>query len=161
MLKIILLLLTGLLQSTLAYTWIVEDQCTDLKIQIINHSQSSCFLSKFILISGVIVNISEFRKLTVVAPWEVSPWFVVSENYARSTDFYGDPIHVFMEYDCGDGKMVTFVSQKSKCLRSSASVTGMVFSEYNMAISSELSDASMRENTPGTILWTFYDRMSA
>lgn len=154
--KIKLLLLIGILQSTLGYAWIVEDQCTNLKVQIINHSQSFCYLSNFLLISGVIVHNSAVPKLIV--PGEESPWLVVSENDARSTDFYGDPIHFFMQYDCGDGKMVTFISHKTKCMRSSASVTGMVLSEYNMAISSELSDASMRENTPGTVLWTFADR---
>lgn len=156
MFKINWLLFIGMLQSTLSYAWIVQDQCTNLKIQIINNSQSSCHLRNSLLISGV--KVLQSAAPETIPSGETSSWFVLSENDSQSTDFYGDPIHLYMQYECGDGKMVTFISQKDKCRRSTAIVNGMVISEYNMNTSFELSDGSMRNYTPGIIQWTFADR---
>ena len=156
MFKIKWLLFIAMLQSTLSYAWMVQDQCTNLKIQIINRTQSFCRLSQALVSSGV--NLPQPVILGAIPPGGVSSWFVLSENYSQSTDFYGDPIHVYMQYECGDGKMVTFISQKDKCRRSAATVNAMVMSEYNMDTSFELSDGKMRDNTPGIIRWTFADR---
>ena len=94
----------------------------------------------------------------VIFPGETTHCFQLSENAHHSTDFYGDPIRVILKYECGEGKITLFESDKTKCLRSKAAVSGWIIFDYNMDTSFTVSDGRMRDNTAGVIIWTFSDK---
>ncbi len=160
MFKMKLLLPILLLQPMIVYAWIKEDRCTNLHLQIENQTKTICHLIDFQVMSGFV---SHDDTPLIIFPGETSSRFELSENSQHSTDFYGDAIHILMNYECGEGQMVTFISQKDKCRRSRAKVSGMVLSSYNIDASFTFSDGFMfnhtlRTDTPGTIIWTLTDK---
>lgn len=146
-----------LLQPMLTYAWI-PDKCTNLKLRIENKTQTSCYLLDVHLISGTVLDATDIP--TFIFPGETTHWFQLSENAYSTTDYFGDPVHVILKYDCEQGKTVTFLSEKTKCRRSSAEVNALVLAESNMNTSFTLSDGIMRDNTAGTIVWTFSEKKS-
>lgn len=160
MFKMKLLLPMLLLQPLIADAWIVEDRCTNLHLQIENQTKTICHLIDFHVMSGFV---SHDDMPMIIFPGETSSRVELSENSQHSTDFYGDVIHILMSYECGEGQMVTFFSQKDKCRRSRAKVGGMVLCSHNIDASFTFSDGLMftdtgRTDTPGTIIWTLTDK---
>ena len=141
-----------------AWGFYPQDNCTNLDIIIKNITHTTCYFRDFQLISGTPSTISNIPAL--IFPGETTHSFQLSENDYHSTDYYGDPIRLILKYECGEGKITLFESDKTKCGRSRAEVSGLIIFDYNMDTSFAASDGRMRDNTAGVIIWTFSDNQS-
>lgn len=136
-------LLVSLLCSAL-YAHAFQSQCINLVMTIQNNSPEMCVMTERSLINGKFVGPETYFRIPAGRNTTLK---LIEYESTKPTDF-------ILSYECGNGRFVTFKTQKYGCLFSGGKIFGSVTSVSGMDASYEASIGSLFHNKPGSIVWT-------